>query len=43
MPREEFTREEERELTAFDSEPSELIYSKVHKSQAPGIVRLRLF
>ena len=37
MPREEFTREVERELTGLDSEPSELIYFKVYKSQAPVI------
>jgi len=33
MPRQEFTREVERELTGRDSEPSELIYFKVYKSQ----------
>ena len=37
MPREEFTREVERELTGGDIEPSELIYFKVYKSQAPVI------
>jgi len=37
MPREEFTREVERELTGRDSEPSELIYFKVYKSQQPVI------
>jgi hypothetical protein len=37
MPREEFTREVERELTGRESEPSELIYFKVYKSQAPVI------
>jgi len=37
MPREEFTREVEKELTGRDSEPSELIYFKVYKSQAPVI------
>jgi hypothetical protein len=37
MPRQEFTREVERELTGQDSEPSELIYFKVYKSQAPVI------
>jgi len=37
MPREEFTREVERELTGRDEEPSELIYFKVYKSQAPVI------
>ena len=37
MPREEFTREVEKELTGRDCEPSELIYFKVYKSQAPVI------
>jgi len=37
MPREEFTREVERELTGRESEPSELIYFKVYKNQAPVI------
>jgi hypothetical protein len=37
MPREEFRREVERELTGRDEEPSELIYFKVYKSQAPVI------
>jgi len=37
MPREEFTREVEKELTGRDAEPSELIYFKVYKSQAPVI------
>ena len=37
MPRAEFTREVEKELTGRDSEPSELIYFKVYKSQAPVI------
>jgi len=37
MPREEFTREVEKELTGRESEPSELIYFKVYKSQAPVI------
>jgi hypothetical protein len=39
MPREEFKREVERELTGKDSEPSELIYFKVYKSQVPTIER----
>ena len=39
MPREEFKREVERELTGKDSEPSELIYFKVYKSQIPIIER----
>jgi len=33
MPKEEFKREVDRELTGKDSEPSELIYFKVYKSQ----------
>jgi hypothetical protein len=37
MPREEFTREVEKELTGRDAEPSELIYFKVYKSQVPVI------
>ncbi len=37
MPREEFIREVERELTGKDTEPSELIYFKVYKSQIPVI------
>jgi len=37
MPREEFTREVEKELTGRDAEPSELIYFKVYKSQQPVI------
>jgi len=37
MPREEFTREVEKQLTGRDSVPSELIYFKVYKSQAPVI------
>jgi hypothetical protein len=37
MPREEFKREVEKELTGKDNEPSELIYFKVYKSQIPVI------
>jgi len=37
MPKAEFQREIEKELTGKDSEPSELIYFKVYKSQAPVI------
>jgi hypothetical protein len=37
MAREEFTREVEKELTGRDSEPSELIYFKIYKGQAPII------
>ena len=37
MPKEEFRREVEKELTGKDEEPSELIYFKVYKSQVPVI------
>ena len=37
MPKEEFQREVERELTGQDCEPHELIYFKVYKSQIPVI------
>ena len=37
LPKEEFQREVERELTGKDSEPHELIYFKVYKSQIPVI------
>jgi hypothetical protein len=37
MPREEFRREVEKELTGREEEPSELIYFKVYKSQIPMI------
>ena len=37
LPKEQFKAEVERELTERDSEPSELIYFKVYKSQAPVI------
>ena len=37
MPREEFTREVEKELTGKETEPSVLIYFKVYKSQIPVI------
>ena len=37
MPREEFPREVEKELTGREEEPSELIYFKVYKSQIPVI------
>jgi hypothetical protein len=37
MPKAEFKREVERELTGKDSEPAELIYFKVYKSQTPVI------
>jgi hypothetical protein len=35
--REEFTREVEKELTGRDCEPSEVIYFKIYKNQAPVI------
>jgi hypothetical protein len=37
MPKEEFRREVEKELTGRDCEPSELIYFKVYKNQLPII------
>jgi hypothetical protein len=37
LPKEAFQREVEKELTGKDSEPSELIYFKVYKSQIPVI------
>ncbi len=37
MPKDDFQREVEKELTGKDSEPSELIYFKVYKSQIPVI------
>ena len=37
MPKAEFQREVEKELTGKDSEPSELIYFKVYRSQLPVI------
>jgi hypothetical protein len=37
MPKAEFQREVEKELSGKDSEPSELIYFKVYKSQVPVI------
>jgi hypothetical protein len=36
-PRKEFKREVEKELTGKDTEPSELMYFKVYKSQIPVI------
>jgi hypothetical protein len=39
MSKAEFQREVERELTGKDSEPSELIYFKIYKSQMPVIER----
>lgn len=37
LPKEQFRHEVEKELTGGDSEPSELIYFKVYKSQIPVI------
>ena len=37
LPKEDFSRAVEKELTGKDSEPSELIYFKVYKSQIPVI------
>ena len=37
MPREEFKREIEKELTGRETEPHEIIYFKVYKSQVPVI------
>jgi hypothetical protein len=35
MPREEFAREVEKEMTGRDSEPHEIIYFKIYRSQVP--------
>jgi hypothetical protein len=37
LPKEDFRREVERELTGRETEPTELIYFKVYKSQTPVI------
>ena len=37
LPKEDFRREVEKELTGKEEEPSELIYFKVYKSQIPVI------
>ena len=37
MPREEFKREVERHVTGQETEPHELLYFKVYKSQLPVI------
>ena len=37
MPKEDFRRAVEKELTGKEEEPSELIYFKVYKSQTPII------
>src|SRR5947208_5959534 len=36
MPKEEFKREVEKELTGRESEPCEIIYFKLYKTQIPG-------
>jgi len=37
MPKDQFKREVEKELTGKDTEPSEIIYFKLYKSQIPVI------
>jgi len=37
MPKEEFKREVEKELTGRETEPHEIIYFKIYKSQNPVI------
>jgi len=37
LPKEDFRREVEKELTGKETEPSELIYFKVYNSQIPVI------
>jgi hypothetical protein len=37
MPKEEFKQEVEKELTGKESEPSEIIYFKLYKSQLPVV------
>jgi hypothetical protein len=37
LPKEEFRREVEKELTGRDSEPSEIVYFKLYKSQIPVV------
>jgi hypothetical protein len=39
LPKEDFRREVEKELTGKETEPSELIYFKVYKSQIPVIAQ----
>ena len=39
LPKEEFRREVEKELTGKDTEPSEIIYFKLYKSQIPVVER----
>jgi hypothetical protein len=37
LPKEEFRREVEKELTGKDTEPSEIMYFKLYKSQIPVV------
>ena len=37
MPKEQFKQEVEKELTGKESEPSEIIYFKLYKSQIPVV------
>jgi hypothetical protein len=37
MPKKEFKQEVEKELTGEESEPSEIVYFKLHKSQIPVV------
>ena len=37
MPKEDFKREVEKELTGKDTEPSEIVYFKLYKSQIPVV------
>jgi hypothetical protein len=37
LPKEEFRREVEKELTGKDTEPSEIVYFKLYKSQIPVV------
>ena len=37
MPKEQFKREVEKELTGRETEPHEIVYFKIYKSQMPVI------
>ena len=37
LPKDEFRREVEKELTGKDTEPSEIVYFKLYKSQIPVV------
>jgi hypothetical protein len=37
MPKEEFKQEVEKELTGKETEPSEIIYFKLYRSQIPVV------